>query len=208
MQRGQSGLARTGSAASPGVTLIRLSLACFRPCLTFIVSSLSHGSQTVGIRLIYILVSPRTSQSHNLTSYSETVLRPFAKTETTAGSGVVSVLVSGSSHSSKFLSHDRSLLARVCACHRRGDLLQGRLDEVQPGRWECVPKQVMLHVRLMCKCMVLPSLACAVLLVVGHGCASGVRTCPVGSEWACFMSWTGPGKPLTARGGCYGAVMN
>ena len=22
-----------------------------------------------------------------------------------------------------------------------------------------------------------------------------------------FMSWTGPGKPLTARGGCYGAVM-
>ena len=31
----------------------------------------------------------------------------------------------------------------------------------------------------------------------------GVRTCPVGSEWACFMSWTGPGKPLTVRGGCY-----
>ena len=92
-----------------------------------------------------------------------------AKTETTAGSGVVSVLVSGSSHSSKFLSHDRSLLARVCACHRRGDLLQGRLDEVQPGGWECVPKQVMLHVRLMCKCMVLPSLACAVLLLRTRG---------------------------------------
>ena len=104
-----------------------------------------------------------------------------AKTETTAGSGVVSVLVSGSSHSSKFLSHDRSLLARVCACHRRGDLLQGRLDEVQPGRWECVPKQVMLHVRLMCKCMVLPSLACAVLLVVG------TRMCVWGSHLPCRL---------------------
>ena len=117
-------------------------------------------------------------------------------------------MVSGSSHSSKFLSHDRSLLARVCACHRRGDLLQGRLDEVQPGRWECVPKQVMLHVRLMCKCMVLPSLACAVLLVVG------ARVCVWGSHLPCrlgmglFHVMDRPWEAFDrARRGCYGAVM-